>query len=107
MILPPLPFLNWTRPPMSDAEDIFGGLACAAFCGICCAVAAEEDKKERELIAQIDAKGLNAGGDPVVRKGGRQQPIQVNPVAVTTFVNPQLASGRPGPSSLATSSSAH
>ncbi|RHX97343.1 hypothetical protein DYB25_006802, partial [Aphanomyces astaci] len=66
---------------MSDAEDIFGGLACAAFCGICCAVAAEEDKKERELTAQLDAKG----GDPVVRKdGSRQQlPIQVNPVAVT------------------------
>ncbi|OQR93489.1 hypothetical protein ACHHYP_02507 [Achlya hypogyna] len=33
---------------MSEAEEICGGLACAAFCGICCVAAAEEDKRERE-----------------------------------------------------------
>ncbi|KAH9075966.1 hypothetical protein Ae201684P_012456 [Aphanomyces euteiches] len=60
---------------MSDAEDIFGGLACAAFCGICCAVAAEEDKDERALTSS-----QTKSSDHEVTKVGK--PLQVNPVLI-------------------------
>ncbi|KAF0694236.1 Aste57867_14872 [Aphanomyces stellatus] len=73
------PFPLFPPPPdddMSEAEDIFGGLACAAFCGICCAVAAEEDKREREqsMIVKEGKQG---------ELGSKAGPIQVNPVPVS------------------------
>ncbi|KDO25989.1 hypothetical protein SPRG_08642 [Saprolegnia parasitica CBS 223.65] len=55
---------------MSEAEEICGGIACAAFCGICCVAAAEEDKRERE--ASFAQKN--------------QAPVgPITPVAVTTL----------------------
>lgn len=33
---------------MDDSGDICACIACSALCGLCCAIAAEEDRRERE-----------------------------------------------------------
>jgi hypothetical protein len=56
---------------MSEAEDVCGCLACAALCSVCCVVAAEEDKRERERSA-MDSYYLKT---PMV---------EVNPVTISS-----------------------
>lgn len=36
---------------MDDSGDICACIACSALCGLCCAIAAEEDRREREKSA--------------------------------------------------------
>lgn len=54
---------------MDDAGDVCVCLACSALCGLCCAVAAEEDRRDRiNPSSRPDSKNKYQFVDPVAVK---------------------------------------